>query len=184
LSDQAVLLVVDVQYAFDDPDWGARNNPHAEVNIATLLDEWRASERPVVHVRHRNPGSGSRFSDDTHGQLAKPEVKAVDPEPILIKEVNSAFIGTDLEERLRKASQTHVVIVGLTTDHCISTTARMGSNLGFAFTVVSDATATFERTSWDGGHWTAQEMHDSALASLHGEFATIATTKDTLQRLY
>ena len=182
-SSATVLLVIDTQLAFNDPAWGQRNNPEAESNIAALLGEWRATRRPVIHIRHLNEDTGYRFSADAPGYQAKAEAKEIGSEPVLTKTVNSSFIGTDLEERLRAFPEPHVVVVGLTTDHCVSTTVRMGSNLGFPFSVVSDATATFERTGFDGRQWTAQEMHDSALASLNDEFATIATTKDVLHAL-
>lgn len=97
--------------------------------------------------------------------------------------MNSSFIGTDLEDRLRDQSIDTVVIVGLTTDHCCSTTARMAGNLGFTTYFISDATATFERTAPSGQHYTAEQMHDTALTSLSGEFATILTTEELLQRL-
>lgn len=182
-SSNAVLLVIDAQLAFDDPAWGERNNPAAELNIARLLGEWRATERPVIHVRHLNEESGFRFSADALGYRAKAEAEELASEPVLTKTVNSAFIGTDLEARLRAIPEAHVVVAGLTTDHCVSTTVRMGSNLGFPVTLVADATATFGRTGFDGREWTAQEMHDSALASLNDEFATVASTEDVLRAL-
>lgn len=56
----------------------------------------------------------------------------------------------------------------------------MAANLGFKVAVVADATATFDRHSYDGTYYTAQQMHDMALASLHQEFATIVSTRELL----
>jgi nicotinamidase-related amidase len=114
------------------------------------------------------------------GSEIKDIVAPVPGETILRKSENSAFIGTDLEERLRAANQSTVVVTGLTTDHCVSTTARMAANLGFNTIVVSDATATHDRHSpLSSRHYTADEVHEAELTSLSGEFATIVPT-DTL----
>lgn len=94
--------------------------------------------------------------------------------------VNSGFIGTDLEARLRAAGIATVVIVGLTTNHCVSTTTRMAGNLGFAAHVVSDATATFARPALDGRLRPAEEVHLAALSDLKGEFAEVVVTDEVL----
>ncbi len=95
---------------------------------------------------------------------------------------DSAFIGTDLREVLT-TNGGGVICVGITTDHCVSTTVRMAANYGFATTIVSDATATFERIGPNGRHWSADEMHASALASLSEEFATVLSTDQVLAEL-
>jgi nicotinamidase-related amidase len=97
--------------------------------------------------------------------------------------VNSAFIGTDLESYLREHGIDALTIVGLTTDHCVSTTARMAGNLGFEAYVVDDATATFDRSGPDGRMYGADEIHAISLASLHGEFATVLRTDQVLAAL-
>ena len=183
LAADVALLVIDVQRAFDDPSWGARNNPQAEANIAALLDAWRASNRPVVHIHHRNDQPGRRFSPGQKGFDPKPEAAPLDQELVIHKTVNSAFIGTDLESQLHALGVTAVVLVGITTDHCVSTTTRMAANLGFVATVVHDATCTFERIGPDERVWSAEDMHASALASLHDEFAVISSTSDVLAAL-
>ena len=138
---QPTLLVIDVQRAFDDASWPERNNPHAEARVADLLAAWREAGGPVVHVRHESAAPDGLFRRGTESFEFKPEAAPLPGEPVVEKLVNSAFIGTGLEGRLRDAGAETVVIAGLTTDHCCSTSARMAGNLGFETWFVGDATA-------------------------------------------
>jgi nicotinamidase-related amidase len=180
LATNAALLVVDVQKAFDLPRWGARNNPEAETNIAHLIAMWRASARPVIHIHHESASPDGAFRRGDPGIAAKPEATPSEGEPLYWKTVNSAFIGTSLEADLRQAGITTLIIVGLTTNHCVSTTARTAGNLGFGTFVVSDATAAFERVGLDGRIRPATEVHAAALSDLHEEFATVVDTSSML----
>jgi nicotinamidase-related amidase len=177
------LLVVDVQQGLDDPRYGARNNPDAERNIVALLAAWRKRKAPVIHIQHMSVEPGSPLRPELPGNAIKPEARPLPGEPLFQKTVNSAFIGTPLESHLRSNGIGALVVVGLTTDHCVSTTVRMAANLGFITTLVGDATATHGRTGPDGERLDAEQMHRSALASLHGEFATVRTTADLLGEL-
>jgi len=177
------LVIIDVQQGLDDPRLGARNNPEAERRIAELLAAWRAAGRPVIHVQHLSLEPHSTLRADVPGHAFKPEALPLPGEPVFRKHVNSAFIGTDLEAYLRSHGIQDLVVAGLTTDHCISSTTRMAGNLGFSVTLVEDATATFERRGPDGTHYSADLMHRAALASLHGEFATVRSARDVLADL-
>ncbi len=181
----ATLVLIDFQAGFGAPFWGGRNNPRAEENAARLLDHWRARRWPLVHVRHLSREAGSPLAADTAGAAFIPALAPVRGEKIVEKHVNSAFIGTDLEDYLRKAGVRDLVICGLTTPHCISTTTRMAANLGFGVTLAHDACAAFARNadmSWrpDAPALEAQAIHDGAVAHLHGEFARARTTADIL----
>ena len=179
--ENSALLIVDVQKGLEDPKWGPRNNPQAEENMGRLLDHWRVSGRPIVHIQHCSTEPNSPLRPDRPGCAFKAVVEPQIGEPIFQKTVNSAFIGTDLETYLREQAIATLVVVGLTTNHCVSTTVRMAGNLGFTTYVVSDATATFDRVGPDGTVYKAAQVHDISLASLHGEFATVVTTEALLK---
>ena len=176
----AALLLIDVQQGLDDPSWGVRNNPEAEQRIAALLAAWRQAGWPVIHVQHCSQVPGSPLRAESPGNAFKPEALPREGEPVFRKTVNSAFIGTDLETYLRRQGIGALVIAGLTTDHCVSTTTRMAGNLGFDVVLVEDATATFDRTGPDGRQYSAEQMHRTALASLHGEFGRVCSTRQAL----
>lgn len=174
------LLLIDIQTGLDDPKWGKRNNDDAESNIARLLASWRRQGSPVIHVQHHSQNPQSPLHPDQPGVAFKREATPSAGEPVFIKSVNSAFIGTELESYLRDQGIDELVIIGLTTDHCVSTTTRMARNLGFNVTLVDDATATFERTDHRGRHFSAEQMHAAQLASLNDEFCRVLSTNEVL----
>lgn len=175
------LLVIDVQQGLDSAALGSRNNPEAEAKMLTLITAWRQHGWPVIHVKHNSLESGSPLRPDAPGNALKPGFEPQANEPLFEKTVNSAFIGTGLESHLRKANIDSLVIVGLTTDHCVSTTVRMAANLGFRVLLVGDATATFERRSINGRAISAEDMHEVNLSSLDKEFCDVVTTDDALR---
>ena len=182
LPQSTALIVLDVQQAFLDPSWGERNHPEAESNIARLLAAWRNSGRPIRHVVHDSVEPNSLLRPESPGNAFQSVAVPKPSEPIYRKHVNSAFIGTNLERELRQDDIGTLVIVGLTTNHCVSTTARMAGNLGFITFVVSDATAAFARPALDGTLRPAEAVHGAALSDLHQEFATVIDTAEVLQR--
>ena len=183
LPRHAVLLLIDVQTGFNDTaHWGPRNNSEAEQNMAKLLEAFRAAGRPVIFIQHVSQEPNSPLRPGQPGNQIKPEV-APHGERIFQKTVHSAFINTPLERTLRGSAQDTLVICGITTDHCVSTTARMAGDLGFTAYIVDDACHCFDRKTHDGRVIPAQQVHDTALASLHEEFGTVTSTQAVLESL-
>jgi nicotinamidase-related amidase len=164
------LVVVDVQQAFEDGKyWGRRNNPDCEANVAALIAAWRAARRPIVYVRHEFETHDWAFKDVVSGE----------PDLLVSKQVNSAFYGSpDLDAWLRDHSLAAIALCGITTDHCVETTARMAANLGYDVLFVLDATHTFDRTGPDGTVMSADELARATATQLHEEFATIVSTSE------
>ena len=176
LPSDAALIVIDVQKTIDHPSWGERNNPEAESNIAALLAAWRSSGRPIYHVRHDSVEPASHYRPGQPGHDFKPEAQPLPHETIIAKRTNSAFIGTDLESRLRGANQSMLVVAGVITNNSVEATVRMAGNLGFDVFLVEDATFTFGRKDWNGIFRTAPEVHAMSLANLDGEYCTVTRT--------
>lgn len=180
---QPALIIVDVQYAIDDPSWGNdRNNPDAEEKMAGLLAHWRERKWPVFHIRHASTDPKSTYRPGQPLFEFKKEVTPIDGEPIIEKSTNSAFIGTNLEQILRAQEIGQVVIAGVITNNSIEATARMSGNLGFQTFVASDATATFGRPDFAGCWRTADEVHAMSLANLDGEYATVLSVREIVDR--
>jgi nicotinamidase-related amidase len=186
LPKNTALFVIDVQQGHDDPRFGRRNNPDAEARIATLLDAWRTKGLPVIHVQHLSIRPASAFHPSHPGVAIKPIVAPRADETLVQKSANSAFIGTNLEQMLRERGIGTVILTGLTTPHCVSSTARMAGNLGFATFVVADATAANEGTvdlNFPGGSGIQSDpelVHMVSLATINGEFVTVVDTAQVM----
>ncbi|MGW2602442.1 cysteine hydrolase family protein [Streptomyces klenkii] len=190
ISDDAALVVVDVQNAWNDQDFfPPRNNPAAEENMARLIDAWQAAGRPVVFVRHDSPEPDSPLRPGQQGNDLQDFVqerrgKGSGPELLVTKTVNSAFLGTpDLGRWLDEAGIRQLVVIGIMTNWCVETTARMGGNLGYDVIVPVDATYTFDAVGPDGKSLTADELFRATATNLHAAgFARIAPTAALVER--
>jgi nicotinamidase-related amidase len=180
LPPDAALLVIDVQKAIDHPSWGERNNPDAESKIAALLAAWRASGRPIYHIRHDSTEPESHYRPELATHAFKREAMPASGEVVIGKHVNSAFIGTDLEARLRANGQNLLVVTGVMTNNSVEATVRMAGNLGFNTFLVEDAVFTFGRMDWDGMPRTAAEVHAMSLANMDGEYCTVVRSDQVL----
>lgn len=176
LDQNTVLIPIDVQRGFDYPPWGRRDNPAMEANGRRLLAAWRSSGRPLIHVRHDSVIAGSSLHPDHPGNAFREGFEPHAGEAVVGKSVNAAFIGTDLDLRLRRLGVGNVVLFGISTDMCVSTTARVASNLGYRTLVVGDACTCFDLADADGVVIAAEDISRAHLATLRAEFAEVIDT--------
>ncbi|SES45943.1 cysteine hydrolase family protein [Psychrobacillus sp. OK032] len=182
-TENLALIIIDVQKAFDDKKWGERNNLSAEENISKILAFWRDKGWRVIHIQHMSDNPQSVFYPKNEGFVIKEMVKPLEAELVITKKVNSSFIGTNLEEFLKLNNIANLVITGLTTPHCVSTTTRMSGNLGFNTYLISDATAAFGMKDQNDNYYDAELIHNTSLATLNDEFATILTTEELINQI-
>lgn len=178
-----VLIPIDMQRAFDGPLWPPRWNDRVDENGRALLAAWRAAGAPIIHVRHDSAEPGSTLAADLPGNAFRDGFEPIPGEPLVAKSVNAAFIGTDLDLRLRRLGATRIVLFGLSTDMCVSTSVRVGSNLGWRVVLVEDACDCFDLPDGNGGVVSARDVHRAHVATLGFEFAEVATTTEAVERM-
>ena len=187
-----VLLLIDWQQAFHNAEfWGPRCNTEAEARAETLIAGCRRQGVPVWHVHHHSVEPNSPLAPHLPGAAPMDFARPQGDEPTFTKSVNSAFIGTNLETELRSAGVSRLIISGVSTDHCVSTSTRMAGNLGFEVFLVGEACFTFDRprpegtdmkdAGMKGADIPAAQVHDTHLASLHREFATVVGVAEALK---
>jgi nicotinamidase-related amidase len=171
------LIVVDVQQGFDDPCWGESSNPGAEGAIERLVREWEDRGWPLVVVRHDSVEPVSPLRPDRPGNALKPFLTGRG-DLIVSKNVHSAFHGDpDLHGWLQQRGIGEVAVVGITTNHCCETTARVACDLGYDVTFVWDATRTFDRSAPDGTVIPADQLMLITRTNLADEFAHVVDTE-------
>jgi nicotinamidase-related amidase len=183
LASNAALLLIDMQQGIHDPKLGRRNNPRAETNMALLLQAWRDSARPLVHVRHMSRSPESVFWPGSSGVEFQAAFMPWPDEHVVEKNVPDAFIGTGLESWLHVRGIRQLVLAGVATHNSVEGSARSGGNLGFDTVVVADATFTFDQRDFNGRVWPAEEVHALSLSTIAADYARIENTAGLLQQL-
>ncbi|MEV4636732.1 cysteine hydrolase family protein [Actinoplanes sp. NPDC049548] len=186
------LIVIDVQESFRArPLWGAVSNPAIAERVQRLVDAARAAGDLVVWVLHAEPGSGGVFDPASGHVRVFAELEPRPGEPIITKTSHNAFTTTNLQQLLTARGVRGLTVCGIRTEQCVETTTRVGSDLGYAVTFVTDATATFPIPHWDAPaeQTLAELLADPRTLSaadvvarteyaLAGRFATIATVAE------
>ena len=172
---RTAIIVMDVQESFRQlPVWAEVSNPEIVRDVDTLVQQARAEGHAVVWVMHAAPGSETAF-DPELGHVRLMEGLTPDPgEPTFVKTTRNAFTSTELARYLTQEHITHLVIVGIQTEQCCETTARLAADMGYDVTFVTDATATFPIVRTDTGEvLPAQEVIERTEYALAGRFARI-----------
>ena len=192
LEKKPALLLVDIQKAFLDKDYPGphedyigirRNNPNAEEICGTILKKWRELGFLIIHVRHSSTSVNSKLHESSQGFEFNDFVKPDNNEIVLTKKVNSSFIGTGLVDILETNNVKSIVVVGMTTNHCISTTVRMSGNLGYDTYLVSDSTAAYCNILKNGEVIDCEDVFKISLSNLDGEFCKVLTKDELFNKL-
>ncbi|GAA2636721.1 isochorismatase family protein [Dactylosporangium fulvum] len=186
------LVVIDVQESFrQQPIWAAISNPDIAKQVYRLAETFRAGNEKIIWVLHAEPGTGSAFDPASGFVRLIDGLTPAEGEPVIAKTSHNAFTTTNLQQMLTEAGIGEVVVCGIRTEQCVETTARVASDLGYAVTFVTDATATnpIEHRDAPAGRPVDEILADprtlgvdEILArteyALAGRFATIRTVEE------
>ncbi|WP_414049094.1 cysteine hydrolase family protein [Macrococcus animalis] len=175
------LIVIDIQNDYFPGGKMELTNPEkAAQNAAQLIEKFRQDSAPIFHIQHITEGNAVPFFiPETEGVEIHSSVKPLDNEPVIIKHTPNSFFNTNLEEKLKQAGVTDLVIVGMMTHMCIDATVRSAMEHGYKVKLANDACAT---TDLPIGNTTvaAEDVHNAFMAALNGMYAEVVDTKNII----
>lgn len=104
-----------------------------------------------------------------------PELYPIEGEPVIDKPGKGAFAHTDLELLLRNRGIKNLLVAGVTTDVCVSTTIREASDRAFDCALLKDACAGVD-----------EALHEATLDSIIGEggiFGAVMAVQNVLEAM-
>ncbi len=192
--NETAHLVIDVQNTYmqkDDPEETKRWTPFFErmnqtviPNIAKLIESCR--ERGVENIfariaclkrdgrdrslSQKKPGFNYLLlpKDEAESQVV-PQLKPQDDEITIIKTTDSALTGTNLRLVLHNMGIKNVVITGIFTDQCVSSTVRSLADESFNVVVVEDCCAA-----------ATMELHLAELSMINMIYCHVVTLNEAL----
>ncbi|MCG5451108.1 MULTISPECIES: isochorismatase family protein [Micromonospora] len=189
---RAALVVIDVQESFRQrPIWAYGSNPDMIRQVDRLVTAARQRGDLVVWVLHSEPGTGGLFDPVLSYVRLIDGLVPAEGEPTLVKTAHNAFTTTNLQQLLTQAGITDITVCGIRTEQCVETTTRVGADLGYRMTFVTDATLTFPiphrdlpetatvaEILADPRTLTNEEIVTRTEYALAGRFATIRTVDE------
>jgi nicotinamidase-related amidase len=148
MADKTALLVIDVQVAMFAEEEQPHDGDKMLANIRTLIDGARASNTPVVYVRHEH-ATYPAMMRGADGWQVHPSIAPQPGDPIVDKQACDSFYDTGLEATLRELGVGHLVIAGMQTEMCIDTGCRSALHRDFNVTLAADAHSTWSRKEID-----------------------------------
>ena len=173
----AALIMVDCQNTYRRGIMQLTGVEPALVEARRLLDMARDLKTPIFHIQH-DAGAGSPYDiHDEIGAIAN-SVAPLAGEPVIVKHYPNSFVQTELDAQLKALGVEKVILAGFMTHMCIRSTAEGAFNLGYAPTVVGNATASRPLAGVAGDVLPAQTVHSAALANIRDLFGVVVETPD------
>lgn len=178
--EDSALVIIDAQNTYVEGIMKLEGVESAIEECRRTLDAFRKAGRPIFHIRH-DAGPGSPYDVSAENGQIVDLLKPIDGEPVITKNYPDSFAQTELDDLLKQAGVTNLVLVGFMTHMCVNSTARRAFTLGYNPTVIASATASRSLPSSTGGEALAAEaVHQVALSALSDLPAVIVKSLDDL----
>ncbi|MDE1176656.1 MAG: isochorismatase family protein [Edaphobacter sp.] len=172
----SALIVIDLQNGI--VAMNPEQAPAVVANSAKLIEAYRKRNLPVVLVNVAGLAPG-RTSTPRYTGAFPPDwanlVSELNQQPtdiLITKKSFGAFLGTALDEELKKRNVTQVVFCGIATSIGIESSARSAYDLGYNVAFVEDAMADLK-----------PENHKHSIEVFFLRIGEIDTTENTLKLL-
>lgn len=168
-----------------------RNETIVVPNIARLVEAFRARDLPIIYVcvgseyrdlrdmprRHREwirriereSGVSDILWSQNPAYAVRREFAPRAEDTMVKKTAFGAFTSSTIDETLRALELDSLVVVGIATNCCVSTTIRDAADTGYGVVVVEECTGDYDALT-----------HDVAIRGLHFNFARVVPTVDEL----
>jgi nicotinamidase-related amidase len=169
---ESCLVLIDIQNEYRA---GPLALPDADAAIdaaVRLLARARNDGAAIFHVAHKGRSGGLFDREAERGAIVE-RLAPLASEAVIEKGLPNAFAGTDLQARIAATGRKNIVLAGLMTHMCVSSTARAALDLGYRTIVAADACATRDLPDGRGGTLDARTIHEVALAELSDRFAIV-----------
>lgn len=172
------LLVIDVQNEYVTGDLPIEY-PEVQTSLANIgraMDAARAAGVPVAVVQNFAPAGSPIFARGTPGAELHPVVASRERDHHIVKDLPSAFTGTDLADWLAARQIDTLTVVGYMTHNCDASTINHAWHAGFTVEFLHDATGSLPYEN-SAGFASAQEIHRVFSVVLQSNFAAVASTE-------
>lgn len=136
------LLIIDVQTTLCVGPWAAHDADGLIGRINTVSRKVRAAGAPVVFIQHEEDHELMRHGSP--GWQLAPGLETAEGDLFVRKTTPNSFFKTDLQAQLQARGVTEVIVCGLQTDFCVSTTVLGALERGYPVTLVSDGHSTLD----------------------------------------
>ena len=175
----ATLILVDYQNTYTRGVMELEGWQAAIAEASQLLALARAQGAKVIHVIN-DGGAGTPYDIRSEIGQIHPDMAPIDGEPVVVKQVPNAFVGTTLAQEVDAVGRKSLVIAGFMTHMCVAFTTEGAFLRGNQATVVANACATRSLPSVAGAVPAAQ-LHQGALATIADLFGVVVESSFDLQ---